>query len=120
MIPRLGSFTKPPRPHTHQRALHTKCRHPGGTQQWAEMGYLFGQKRRKVGRLQRQAARCFLVTQEASSVGAWHVVLAARGADRKTAADGIRAVSDEASCAVVWCATDPASWSQQLDLAIVG
>jgi hypothetical protein len=32
------------------------------------MGYLFGQKRRKVGRLQRQAARCFLVTQEASSV----------------------------------------------------
>src|SRR6516165_3014894 len=74
MIPRLGSFTKPPRPHTHQRALHTKCRcHPGGTQQWAEMGYLFGQKRRKVGRLQRQAARCFLVTQEASSVelGTW-------------------------------------------------
>src|SRR6516162_609801 len=42
-------------------------------QQWAEMGYLFGQKRRKVGRLQRQAARCFLVTQEASSVelGTW-------------------------------------------------
>jgi hypothetical protein len=37
------------------------------------MGYLFGQKRRKVGRLQRQAARCFLVTQEASSVelGTW-------------------------------------------------
>jgi hypothetical protein len=36
-------------------------------------GYLFGQKRRKVGRLQRQAARCFLVTQEASSVelGTW-------------------------------------------------
>src|SRR6516162_8102622 len=52
--------------------------------------------------------------------GAWHVVLAARGADRKTAADGIRAVIDESSCAVVWCATDPASWSQQLDLAIVG
>ena len=37
-------------------------------QQWAEMGNLLGQKRRKVGRLQRQAARCFLVTQEASSV----------------------------------------------------
>jgi hypothetical protein len=37
------------------------------------MDYLFGQKRRKVGRLQRQAARCFLVTQEASSVelGTW-------------------------------------------------
>ena len=37
------------------------------------MGYLFGQKRRKVGRLQRQAARCFLLTQEASSVelGTW-------------------------------------------------
>ena len=37
------------------------------------MGYLFGQKRRKVSRLQRQAARCFLVTQEASSVelGTW-------------------------------------------------
>src|SRR6185503_9559805 len=37
------------------------------------MGYLFGQKRRKVGRLQRQAARCFLVTQEADSVelGTW-------------------------------------------------
>jgi hypothetical protein len=37
------------------------------------MGYLFGQKRQKVGRLQRQAARCFLVTQEASSVelGTW-------------------------------------------------
>jgi hypothetical protein len=32
------------------------------------MGYLFGQKRQKVGRLQRQAARCFLVMQEASSV----------------------------------------------------
>jgi hypothetical protein len=35
--------------------------------------WLFGQKRRKVGRLQRQAARCFFVTQEASSVelGTW-------------------------------------------------
>jgi hypothetical protein len=71
------------------------------------MGYLFGHKRRKVGRLQRQAA-------------AWHVMLAARGADRKTAADGIRAVIDESSCAVVWCATDPASWPQQLDLTIAG
>jgi hypothetical protein len=37
------------------------------------MGYLFGQKRRKVDRLQRQVARCFRVTQEASSVelGTW-------------------------------------------------
>ena len=32
------------------------------------MGYLFGQKRRKVGRLQRQAARCLLVTPEADSL----------------------------------------------------
>src|SRR6266436_6872175 len=36
------------------------------------MGYLFGQKRREVGRLQRQAARCFLVTREADSVEARH------------------------------------------------
>ena len=37
------------------------------------MGYLFGQKRRKVGRLQRQAARCFLVMPEADSMelGTW-------------------------------------------------
>ena len=37
------------------------------------MGYLFGRKRQKVGRLQRQAARCFLVTREADSVelGTW-------------------------------------------------
>ena len=41
--------------------------------EWTQMGYLLGQKQRKVGRLQRQAARCFLVTQEASSVelGTW-------------------------------------------------
>ena len=83
------------------------------------MGYLLGQKQRKVGRLQRQAARCFLVTREADTAELG-MVLAARGADRKAAADGIRAVIDESSCAVVWCATDPASWSQQLDLAIVG
>ena len=84
------------------------------------MGYLFGQKRRKVGRLQRQAARCFLVTQEASSVelGTW--CWPPRGADRKTAADGIRAVIDESSCAVGWRATGSASWPQQLDLAIAG
>ena len=37
---------------------------------WA---YLFGQERRKVGRLRRQAARCFLVTPEADSMelGTW-------------------------------------------------
>src|SRR5690242_6589799 len=36
-------------------------------------GLFVRSKRRKVGRLQRQAARCFLVTQEADSVelGAW-------------------------------------------------
>src|SRR5262249_27014212 len=45
-----------------------KSWHSQGKQQWAEMGYLLGQKRRKVGRLQRQAARCLLVMQEASSV----------------------------------------------------
>ena len=33
------------------------------------------------------------------------LVLAARGADRKTAADGIRAIIDQSTCAVVWCAT---------------
>ena len=34
--------------------------------------------------------------------GARRVVLAACGADRKAAADGIRAVIDESSCAVGW------------------
>jgi len=82
------------------------------------MGYLFGQKRRKVGRLQRQAARCFLVTQEASSVelGTWcwpRVV-------RKAAAAGMRAIIDESGGAVGWRATGSASWPQQLDLAIAG
>jgi hypothetical protein len=52
--------------------------------------------------------------------GARHMVLAARGDDRKTAADGIRAVIDESSCAVGWRATGSASWPQQLDLAIAG
>jgi hypothetical protein len=51
------------------------------------MGYLFGQKRRKVGRLQRQAARCFFVTQEASSVEL------ARGAGRVIAAPPCRVAS---------------------------
>src|SRR5215831_11762984 len=78
--------------------------------------WLFGQKRRKVGRLQRQAARCFFVTQEASSVklGTWRwprVVLIEKRPD------GIRAIIDESSCAVGWCAADQASRSQQLDLA---
>ena len=41
--------------------------------EWTQMGYLLGQKQRKVGRLQRQAARCFLVTREADSaeLGTW-------------------------------------------------
>jgi len=43
------------------------------------------------------------------------VVLAARGADRKAAADEMRAIIDESGGALGWCATDPASWSQQLD-----
>jgi hypothetical protein len=84
------------------------------------MGYLFGQRRRKVGRLQRQTARCFFVTQEPSSVELGTVVQAARGADRKTAADGIRAIIDESSCAVGWCAADQASRSQQFDMARAG
>ena len=48
------------------------------------------------------------------------MVLAARDADRKALADGIRAVIDDSSCAVVWRATGSASWPQQLDLAIAG
>ena len=47
---------------------YAQAPHAGWSIIWPEMGYLFGQKRRKVGRLQRQAARCFLVTPEASSV----------------------------------------------------
>ena len=41
--------------------------------EWTQMGYLLGQKQRKVGRLQRQAARCFLVTREADTaeLGTW-------------------------------------------------
>ena len=48
------------------------------------------------------------------------MVLAACGADRKTAADGMRAVFDESCSAVGWCATGSAFWPQQLDLAIAG
>ena len=48
------------------------------------------------------------------------MVLAARGADRKTAADGMRAIIDELGGAVGWRAMGSASWSQQLDLAIAG
>jgi hypothetical protein len=38
-----------------------------------------------------------MLSRHAGSVqrGAWHMVLAARGADRKTAADGMRAIIDE-------------------------
>ena len=61
------------------------------------MGYLFGQKRRKIGRLQRQAARFFLVTPEADSMElttwCWpRVVLI-----EKRPLDGIQAVIDESS-----------------------
>ena len=46
------------------------------------------------------------------------MVLAACGADRKTAADGMRAVFDESGGAVGWRATGSAFWPQQLDLAV--
>ena len=52
--------------------------------------------------------------------GAWHVVLAACGADRKAAADGMRAIFDELGGAVGWRATGSAFWPEQLDLAIAG
>jgi hypothetical protein len=48
------------------------------------------------------------------------MVLAACGADRKAAADGMRAIIDESSGTVGWRATGSASWPQQLDLAIAG
>jgi hypothetical protein len=61
-----------------------------------------------------------MLSRHAGSIqrGAWHVVLAARGADRKAAADGMRAIIDESGGAVGWRATGSASWPQQLDLAI--
>jgi hypothetical protein len=46
------------------------------------------------------------------------MVLAACGADRKAAADGMRAIIDESGGAVGWRATGSASRPQQLDLAI--
>jgi hypothetical protein len=48
------------------------------------------------------------------------MVLAACGADRKAAADGMRAIIDVSGGAVGWRATGSASWPQQLDLAIAG
>jgi hypothetical protein len=48
------------------------------------------------------------------------MVLAARGANRKTAADGMRAIFYESRGAVGWSTTGSASWPQQLDLAIAG
>ena len=48
------------------------------------------------------------------------MVLAARGADREAAADGMRAIIDESRRAVGWRATGSAAWPQQLDLAIAG
>jgi hypothetical protein len=88
------------------------------------MGYLYGlfvRSEAKEGRSASAPGRSML-SRHAGSVqrGAQHEVLAARGADRKTAADGIRAVIDDLSRAVVRCATGSASWSQQLDPAIVG
>ena len=41
-------------------------------------------------------------------------------ADRKTAADGMRAIFDESGGAVGWGATGSAFWPEQLDLAIAG
>ena len=84
------------------------------------MGYLFGQKRRKVGRLQRQAARCFRVTQEADSVelGTWcwpRVVLI----EKRPLTECERS-SMKSGGAVGWRATGSASWPQQLDLAFAG
>jgi len=45
-----------------------------------------------------------MLSRHAGSVqrGARHVVLAARGADREAAADGMRAIIDEAGGAVGW------------------
>jgi hypothetical protein len=40
------------------------------------------------------------------------MVLAARGANRKAAADGMRAIIDESGGAVGWRATGSASWTQ--------
>jgi hypothetical protein len=48
------------------------------------------------------------------------MVLAACGADRKAAADGMRAIFYESRGAVGWRTTGSASWPQQLDLAIAG
>jgi hypothetical protein len=48
------------------------------------------------------------------------MVLAVRGADRKPAADGMRAIIDESGGAVGWRATGSAFWAQQLGLAIAG
>ena len=48
------------------------------------------------------------------------MVLAACSADRKAAADGMRAIFDESGGAVGWRTTGSAPWPQQLDLAIAG
>ena len=75
------------------------------------------------GPVQRRVRRAFIATgkpvlstsqivewSHPSQRGAWHVVLAARGA----------AIIDESGDAVGWRATGSASWPQQLDLAIAG
>jgi hypothetical protein len=82
-----------------------------------KMGYLFGQKRQKVGRLQRQAARCFLVTPEPDSMelGTWcwpRVALI----EKRPLTECERSSMNRAARSV----GAPASWPQQLDLAIAG
>ena len=48
------------------------------------------------------------------------MVLAACSADRKAAADRMRAIFDELGGAIGWRATGSARWPRQLDLAIAG
>jgi hypothetical protein len=57
-----------------------------------KMGYLFGQKRQKVGRATAPGRSVLSRHTGAGQHGAWHVVLAACSADRKAAADGMRAI----------------------------
>jgi hypothetical protein len=82
---------------------------------------LFVRSEAKEGR-SAPAPGCSMLSRHAGGGqrGARDMVLAARGADRKAAADGMRAIIDESGGAVGWRATVSASWSQQLDLAIAG
>ena len=65
--------------------------------EWTQIGY----KQRKVGRSSGRPLDASRHTGGGHS-GARHMVLATCGTDRKVAADGIRAVVDESSCAVGW------------------